>query len=462
MRPSLHRKKWFPGVCLALVAALVGGDLAGVGAGVAWAQEAKGPRRLALFVVPKSRSDETAALLLKGLFRTLADRLQAAGIERAATSPVEDPGAIARVRAAVEDGRKALDANRWAEALKAFTEAEQGLQGALGVADRALVARVYKGLGVALAGLHRLDEARRAMHRSLAVYPNQDAASYAYSLDTRNLFSQVQREVQDLPNGALVVSTTPEAAEVYVDYEFRGFSPVRVAGLTAGDHLVTAWLEGHQVFASFATVQGGADDRVDADLKTTSATTAIRANIAVALRAMGKGRPVDDAAAGLAAATDATDVVFLRVAQAPGGFVLSGFHRGPAGVRPVQATLQRDATLVQSAQALFGDTVGTAVPAEAVLAPLDAPAVAMPGPAGEVGAPLGGEGEEYVIDPNSPIFKDTAKKPEEAGIVTRWWFWTAIGAVVGGAVALGVVLGRRSSEAASPEGKVQILLHQAP
>ncbi len=462
MRPSLHRKKWFPGVCLALVAALVGGDLAGVAGGVAWAQEAQGPRRLALFVVPKSRSDETAALLLKGLFRTLADRLQAAGIERAATSPVEDPGALARVRAGVEDGRKALNANRWAEALKAFTEAEQGLQGALGVADRALVARVYKGLGAALAGLNRLDEARRAMHRSLAVYPNQDAASYAYSLDTRNLFSQVQREVQDLPNGALVVSTTPEAAEVYVDYEFRGFSPVRVAGLTAGDHLVTAWLEGHQVFASFATVQGGADDRVDADLKTTSATTAIRTNIAVALRAMDKGRPVDDAAAGLAAATDATDVVFLRVAQAPGGFALAGFHRGPAGVKPVQATLQRDATLVQSAQALFGDTVGTAVPEEAVLAPLDAPAVAMPGPAGEVGVPLGGEGEEYVIDPNSPIFKDTAKKPEEAGIVTRWWFWTAIGAVVGGAVALGVVLGRKSSEAGSPEGKVQILLHQAP
>lgn len=458
----LHRKKWFPGVCLALVAILSVGDLVGVAgsAGRAWAQEAGGPGRLALFVVPKSKSDETAALLLKGLFRTLADRLQAAGIGRAATSPAEDPGALALVRTRVEDGRKALNANRWAEALQAFTEAEQALGKALGVADRALVARVYKGLGVALAGLNRPDEARRAMHRSLAVYPNQDASSYAYSLDTRNLFSQVQREVQDLPNGALVVSTTPAGAEIYVDYEFRGFSPVRVAGLTAGDHLVTSYLEGHEVVAAFVTVKGGADDRMDVALKPVSA--GIRANVEVALRAMDKGRPVDDAAAGLAAATDATDVVFLRVAQAPGGFALSGFHRGPSGVKPVEATLPRDATLVQAAQALLGDTIGTPVPAEEVLAPLDAPAVAMPGPAGEVGFPPVGEGEEYVIDPNSPIFKDTGRKPEEPGIVTKWWFWTAIGAVVGGSVALGVVLGRKSSEAAIPEGKVQILLHRAP
>ncbi len=459
MRPSLHRKKWFPGVCLALVASLIGGDLIGVAEGVAWAQEAQGPRRLALFVVPKSKSDETAALLLKGLFRTLADRLQAAGLERAVTG---NAAALATVRTRVEDGRKALNANRWAEALQAFTEAEQALGGVLGVADRALVARVYKGLGVALAGLNRLEEARRAMHRSLAVYPNQDAASYAYSLDTRNLFSQVQREVQDLPNGAVVVSTTPANAEVYVDYEFRGFSPVRVAGLTAGDHLVTAYLEGYGAHGSFVTVRGGTDDRADVALVSSPSAAAVRANTQVALRAMDKGRPVDDAAAGLAAATEATDVVFVRVAQAPGGFVLSGFVRGPSGVKPVQATLQRDATLVQSAQSWLGDLVGVAVPAEALLPPLDAPAVAMPGPTGEVGVAPEGEGEEYVIDPNSPIFKDTGKKPEESGIVTKWWFWTAIGAVVGGAVALGVVLGRKSSEAASPEGKVEILLHRAP
>ncbi len=458
MRPSLKRKKWFPGVCVALVAALLGGDLAW--SSQALAQEAGVSRRLALFVVPKRKSDETAALLLKGLFRTLADRLQAAGIERAATSPVEDPEALTLARTRVEDGRKALNANRWAEALQAFTEAEQAVSRVLGVADRALVARVFKGLGVALAGLNRPEEARRAMHRSLAVYPNQDAASYAYSLEARNLFSQVMREVQDLPNGALVVSTNPAGAEVYVDYEFRGFSPVRVAGLTAGDHLVTAYLEGYEAYGAFATVKGGADDRADVELKAAAVAAGIRANIEVAVRALDKGRPVDDAAAGLAASAGATDVVFLRVAQAGGAFALSGFHRGAGGVKPIQATLARDATLVQSAQALLQEAVGTEVPPEAVLAPLDAPAVAMPGPTGEVSVP--GEGEEYIIDPNAPIFKDTAKKPEEPGVLTKWWFWTAVGAAVGGATALGVVLGRRSGEAATPEGKIEIRLHKVP
>lgn len=459
MRPSLYRKRWFSGVSIALVASLVGGDFVMIRA---WAQEASPTRRLAVFVVPKTKSDETAALLLKGLFRTTADRLQAVGFERAAASPVEDPGALAVVRTRVEDGRKSLNANRWAEALQAFTDAETALRKALGIADRALVARVYKGLGVALINLNRPEEARRAMHRSLTVYPNQDASAYAYSLEARNLFSQVLREVQDLPNGALMVHTTPPGAEVYVDYEFRGFSPVRVAGLTAGDHLVMAFLEGHIAFASFVSVKGGADDRLDAALSPATNAAAIRANSEVAIRAMDKGRPVDDAAAGLAAATQATDVLFVQVASAPGGFALSGFLKGPSGVKPIQTTLARDATLVQSAQGLFAESLGTSIPPEAVLAPLDAPAVAVPGPSGEVGMPPVGEGEEYVIDPNSPIFKDTVKKPEAAGIVTKWWFWTAIGAVVGGAVALGVVLGRKSGETSSPEGKIQILLHRAP
>ena len=460
MRPSLMRKDWFSAVSILTAASLIGTDLTGVVWGARALAQTAPQRRLALFVVPKTPKDEKAALILKGLFRTTADRLEDAGIGRAL--PGSDRAAVETARARVEEGRKALNANRWAEALSAFQAAEAALAKAPGLADRTLIGRIYKGIGVAFAALSRPEEARRAMHRSLAVYPNQDASSYAYVLESRNLFSQVLREVQDLPNGALVITTVPPMAEVYVDFEFKGFSPVRVAGLTAGDHLVRVFLDGYHPQDAFVRVQGGADDEATLALSPAPNQNEIRTRLAEAGKALDRRRPVEEAASGLVQAMDATDVLYLRVAGAATGFAVSGFHRGPAGVRAIETTIARDATLVQSAQGLLTESVGVGMPPEAALPPLDAPQVALPAPATGVVAAPPAEGEEYIIDPNSPIFKDTKRKPETGGIVTKWWFWTAIGVVVGGAVALGVTLGRRSSSSATPEGRIEVLLHQAP
>lgn len=441
MMPSLSRKRWFPAVALMLAVTFIGTDVGlrlGMSGSLAWAQEDQdGARRLALFVVQKSRNDATAALILKGLLRTTGDRMVPAGIERAFTSPVMDPGSLAVVKKQVEAGFKALNTGNWEGALKAYLDAEVNLAKCRGIADRALVARVYKGLGLSFVNTGKPDQAKKSIHRSLVVYPNQQASEYSYNLESRKAFEKVLRGIQDAPNGSLDIQASVGAAEVYVDFEFRGFSPVRVSGLPAGEHLVTVYAEGKRLYSEFATVKGGADDTVKPVLGAAVGGSEIASSMAVLEKALKRGQATGVPSARLAAATDATDVVFLLVSGGKDGFELEGVHWNVAKTTPLQKTLARDATLVLSAQQMLADALGTAIPAEAEYGQLDSPPVALPG--ADASAMDAADGEDYVIDPDSPIFKDTGAKAEEFDLVKQWWFWTALGAVV--AVGLGVGLG---------------------
>jgi len=441
MMPSLSKKRWFPAVALMLAVTFIGTDMGlrlGMSGGLAWAQEEKGStRRLALFVVQKSRKDATAALILMGLLRTTGDRMLPAGIERALTSPVADPGALAVVIRQVEAGFKALNTGKWEEALKAYLDAEVNLARCRGIAERALVARVYKGLGLSFQNTGKPDQAKKSIHRSLVIYPNQKASEYAYNLESRKVFEKVLRGIQDAPNGSLDIQASVGAAEVYVDFEFRGFSPVRVSGLPAGEHLVTVYAEGRRLYSEFSTVKGGADDMIKPVLGAAVGGSEIAGSMDALERALRKGQSNGVPAARLAAATNATDVVFLLVSGSKAGFELDGVHWSVAKTTALKKTLARDATLVLAAQQMLADALGTPVPPEAEYGQLDSPPVALPG--ADTGSMAAVDGEDYVIDPDSPIFKDTGAKEEQFDLVKHWWFWTALGAVM--AVGLGVGLG---------------------
>ncbi|NOZ02560.1 MAG: PEGA domain-containing protein [Deltaproteobacteria bacterium] len=464
MIPSLSRKRWFPAVALFAAVTFIGTDFGlrmGIYAQIAWAQGAsKG--RLALFVVPRSRRDSTDALILKGLLRSTADRMAASGIERAFTSPVADPDSLAVVEQQVEAGFSAMNAGKWDQALKAYLEAELNLAKCRGIAPRKTVARVYKGLGLALANTGKPDSAETMIHRSLVVYPNQQASEYAYNLESRKLFTKVSRALRDAPNGSLNINASVNAAEIYVDYEFRGFSPVRVSGLPAGEHLVTVFADGKRLYSEFVTVKGGADDTVKPVLGAAVGGTEILNAAAAVEKALHRKRQALDASAALAAATGATDVVFLMVSGGKGGFDLEGIHWKDGKITPLKKTLARDATLVLSAQGLLADALGTQTPMEAEMGPLEAAPVALPA-GGEGALSAAGEGDDLVIDPNSPIFKNTGAKEEDTGIVDKWWFWTAIGAVVavGLGVGLGVGLSQGGGSGPANSGDISITLHGA-
>lgn len=433
---STRRSRWFAGIAVFLAASVLQLEVTGA---LSLFQEARAQgvptaRRLALFVSGKdARKDATTAMVIKGLLRGAAERLAASGLRRAPMSETLPDAALATVQAKVEAGFKALNAQKWDDALAAYKEAEAALQPVLGLADRALVARTYKGLGIASLQARKQLQAKESVRRAILLYPGQKQSEYAYNLDAGKLFAQVQRELEDAPDGSLDIDTGDATnAEVYVGGEFRGFAPIKVSGLKLGDHLVTVFAEGYDRWSQFVSVRGGPEQRVNVPLVASGNRRAVEDALAAVGKGIEKGSVPSAEAKALADRVGATDLVVLRVSGDKKGFALTGVYWRGGNAVAVRQDLARDATLVSGLQDMLARLTEMNVGPDTLMA-LEPPPVALPGEGGESVAAAGATGDE-MIDPNAPIFKDTGKKPKEFNVVKKWWFWTAL--VVGlGAIA---------------------------
>jgi hypothetical protein len=66
--------------------------------------------------------------------------------------------------------------------------------------------------------------------------------------------------------GAMSVSSNPSGANIFVDNNFIGISPLTTTGIAAGTHLVTFRMEGYQDYSTNAQVNAGATSSVSAAL----------------------------------------------------------------------------------------------------------------------------------------------------------------------------------------------------
>jgi hypothetical protein len=452
---DLLERRWMKTISLLLVAILVGGDALNA---VSFAQEvSSGERRLALIVVPaKGKDDVVTAHLTKGILLGTMERLALLNVRRSGTAYVEDISALQVAAQKVEEGKKALQAQKWEDALTAYMTAKNAMEKAMAFADRRLFARVYKGLGVALSSLKRGEEARRPMRLSYLAYPDQEPASYAFSPEARALFAQVLEEIKGAPLGGISVEASIEKAEVFVDGEFRGFTPIKIAGLVEGEHWISVISDGYTAYSDFIEVKAGAQTPVVVPLESMPQEKGVRAKMGDMEKAMQKGRDIEESCRGLMALTQTTDVLYLRISSKLNAIGVSGAYCGRTFAM-IDTELQKDASLVQALQGFLANQLAVSLPSETAMGPIDPPELALPGaPAGEAIA----QGEELIIDPNSPIFKETARVRKEKGIVSKWWFWTAIGVVAGGIVATGVVLARKSGGGGETTGEIRIYLNQ--
>jgi tetratricopeptide (TPR) repeat protein len=423
---------------------------------------ASGARSLGIVVVPRKKGDETAAMVVRGLLRGVSDRMVGQGLGRAPVSPVDNPAAVGDIEALVALGAKAMTDGKWAEALDAYRKAETALATGLPLAPRALVARVYKGLGLSLQQNRRQMQAKEMVRRAVLLWPGQKQSEYAYNLETKNLFLQIQREVVDSPTGSLMVETSDPGAEVYVDYEFRGFSPIQVKDLTTGDHLVQVFLDGFNAEARFATVRGGAEERVDFLMAESMNAPDIRNGMKAITRAAGKNAVAGAEAGTLARAVGATDLLAAQAYMEGGSLVVEGLYWRDGNAVPVRERLPQSDELPVRAEALLVRLAGVETGPDTAQGALDAPAVVLPGSGGGgLALPDVTElGEDAMIDPNSPIFKETAKKDKQFNVVKKWWFWTALAVGVGAIAGVTYWGVTRSDEAGGPPtGRLNITLN---
>jgi hypothetical protein len=66
--------------------------------------------------------------------------------------------------------------------------------------------------------------------------------------------------------GAMSVSSNPAGADIFVDNNFIGISPLTASDITAGDHLVTFTMDGYQEYSTSALVTSGTTSSVSAAL----------------------------------------------------------------------------------------------------------------------------------------------------------------------------------------------------
>ncbi|MFA4861185.1 PEGA domain-containing protein [Methanoregula sp.] len=91
-----------------------------------------------------------------------------------------------------------------------------------------------------------------------------------------NTVSEVSKILQPLSpsagRGSLSVSSTPAGANVLLDNNFIGITPLTVNDVTAGNHLLTLTLDGYQEYSTTTLVNAGATSTVSAALLKVSPT----------------------------------------------------------------------------------------------------------------------------------------------------------------------------------------------
>jgi len=146
---------------------------------------------------------------------------------------------LEQAAAKMAQGKKDLDDLDSAKAVEAFTEALELLKGADSTRDTPamLDAWVMKAAAHATGGEN--GPAKKEIEAILPLDPKATFSSAFFSPDLIK-FAEAQRRLAENAKGELTVRTEPPGARVWVDGQFRGTSPVLVAGLSAGKHLVAA------------------------------------------------------------------------------------------------------------------------------------------------------------------------------------------------------------------------------
>ncbi|MBM4388185.1 MAG: PEGA domain-containing protein, partial [Deltaproteobacteria bacterium] len=322
----------------------------------------EGVSKVAIFVFPKSSKDAQPAMMLQGLLRNQVKRIKNARC--ADTSPIQNLAGLSELPSLLNEGRLKLASDNPSSAEFTFRRAAQIAEAALGGVSRELLARIYKGLGIALIFSGDNVRGKQMINRSLNLYKNQDALQYNYRLDVKTAFEQVAADIESKAAGSLTINSMPAGAEVYLADEFRGFTPVTLTNLAAGEHLVKVQKDGFYNFAKFIEVAPGASAAYEVVLTATLDKKSYDEYIAKVDKDAAKGKKSTELIL-LREVSGATDVIALEAGFSKGAFSLKGVHLKGDEAVPVSFTLKQDATILDSSRSFLAATLNNEVVAEA-------------------------------------------------------------------------------------------------
>jgi hypothetical protein len=221
-------------------------------------------------------------------------------------------------------------------------------------------------------------------------------------------FEEAQREVEKAKRGSLDIRTTPPAAQAYVDGKYIGVTPTFAEGLPIGEHWITLKKEGYRKAVTAANVSAKAQQVVSVPLEHSGKYLLVEQALNAMEKSLGN-ETLDSSADNLKEVLFVDHAVFVRASPGAAGMIeldlylydLRNRHR--LGRTTKAVALDDTAQQGQLASALYQNVNYEA----------------------ELEAPK-----------EAPIPRAAERKP----FWKTWWFWTAAGVVVVGAVAIGVAV----------------------
>ncbi|MCC6623876.1 MAG: PEGA domain-containing protein [Deltaproteobacteria bacterium] len=404
-------------------------------------------RKIALFVLPKTKTATDDAKVLQSVMRTELQRM--VGV-RAVSGSGEPPMALGQVvLPSVESGYRALDARSFQAARDAFEKAYRDITSYSGPVDRRLMARVLKGLAASRIMSGAGEDGDVAIDTSLNVWPNQQLGEWGWGLDLRTAFNEVQDRKATTPTGSLEIEVEPPGAAIRVNGELKGFAPVEVKDLPAGRHWVEAQIDGYRWSGLFVEVPAGESAIHAVELETTAARPVFEQAMKQLEKGVAKGQ-VAGPMADLQRTLGADMVLVLVVAQGRNAYTFEGWQREAGEPQRVSRTIPDDAKFVAGVREWVATLARTQPMADDSELPLDQP----PGVAA-IGA------GDLVINPDDEIFR-TGKRKDDDSITSEWWFWAIVGGAAAGLVGGGYALLSGADEGSGPSGTVRLQVNRLP
>lgn len=402
-------------------------------------------KKVALFVLPKTKAAAGDAKVLQSVLR--ADLGRMVGI-RPVSGSGEPPMSLAQlVVPSIETGFKALNESQVPAALDAFEKAYKDVTQYRGPVDRRLLARILKGLGSARIMSNNGEGGDEALDAGLNVWPNQQLSEYSWTADLRAAFNELQGRKAGQAPGSLEIEVDPEGAAIRVDGELKGFAPVTVSDLSAGRHWVEAQLDGYRWSGMFVEVPAGESAIHALELEPTAAQQVFDAQAKALEKGVPKGA-VSGPMADLQRTLGADIIIVLSVGTNGQSYNFDGWQRETGDPQRVSKAIADDQQFSNNVRAWLASLVKTQPMADDSDLPLDsAPAI-----------DLGGD---LIIPPDAAFFPG-AKKKQEDSVTGKWWFWLIAGGVTAGLVGGGYALLSGADSGSGPTGNIVLNVNRLP
>lgn len=123
------------------------------------------------------------------------------------------------------------------------------------MADLSVLSEILLYLGASYKMFDEDDKASPYFLRYISMNPNKDLNEQDFAPEIAEYFNQIKSDFLMMPNGSIKFETTPAGAQVFLDGKLTGITPLRIDGVTAGDHYYRLHLDGFRDKGGDVTVE---------------------------------------------------------------------------------------------------------------------------------------------------------------------------------------------------------------